>query len=175
MQHDSRPSPPPPIEPTGFFTGIQWRAIVTGVIIDVVATIVMVTAYYFGIIAKELPAQPEAAEQAFAEFWNSTDGLMMSLLIGCIGTAIGGFYAAYKAGALEMKHGALVGVGSILLGLVLQPGSEREIPDWFMGISLAAAIPAGAIGGFLAEMFMNTVGRPPQHSPKPEPQGRGAQ
>lgn len=175
MQHDSRPQPPPPIEPTGFFTGIQFRPILTGVILDVVATIVMVTAYYFGIVAKELPGQPDAAEQAFADYWNSSDGLMASLLIGCLGTAIGGFYAAYKAGMLEMKHGALVGVGSIVLGLILQPGSERQMPEWFMGLSLAAAIPAGAIGGFFAEMFKNTVGRPPQRGEGPQRDRRVAQ
>jgi hypothetical protein len=58
-----------------------------------------------------------------------------------------------------MKHGAMVGIGSIILGLLLQSGrSEREIPDWFMALSLVAAIPAGALGGFLAELFKNALG-----------------
>lgn len=162
MQHDPLQSKPAPIEPTGFFTGIQFRPIVSGVVLDTLATIAMVTAYYYGLVAKEMPNQAEAAEEAFAAYWNSNDGLMMSLLIGSLGTMIGGFYAAYKAGALEMKHGALVGVGSILLGLLLQAGgSERQTPEWFIGLSLVAAIPAGALGGFFAEMFKNAVRRSP--------------
>ncbi len=67
---------------------------------------------------------------------------------------MGGFYAAYKAGKLELKHGALVGVGSIVLGLAMQYGGEEsKLPEWFVAVSTAAAIPAGALGGFFAEMF----------------------
>ena len=62
----------------------------------------------------------------FTQYFSSTDGLIASLLLGSLGTVIGGFFAAYKAGTLEMKHGALVGMGSIVLGLVLQ-GWDRTI------------------------------------------------
>ena len=158
MQYDPhQPSPPKRIEPTGFFTGIQFRPIITGVIVDTLATFLLVTAYYALFVANELAAKGgAAAEDAFAQYWSSSEGLMASLILGSLGTLIGGFYAAYKAGTLEMKHGALVGVGSIILGLLLQFGSsESDLPDWFMAISLAAAIPAGAIGGLLAEMFKN--------------------
>ncbi len=157
MQHDPHhASRPEGIEPTGFFTGIQFRPIIIGVIVDTLATFVLVTAYYALFVAGELAAQGGAAEDAFAQYWSSSEGLMVSLILGSLGTLIGGFYAAYKAGTLEMKHGALVGVGSIILGLLLQSGSsESDLPDWFMAVSLAAAIPAGAIGGFFAEMFKN--------------------
>ena len=159
QHHDSRQANPPPIEPTGFFTGIQFRPIISGVVLDTLVTIVLVTAYYYGVVAKTMPAEGEAAEEAFAQYWNSVDGLIMSLLLGSLGTMIGGFYAAYKAGALEMKHGALVGIGSILLGLFMQAaGLLGESPEWFMALSFAAAIPAGALGGFLAEMFKSAIG-----------------
>jgi putative membrane protein (TIGR04086 family) len=161
MEYDPRQSSPPPspIEPTGFFTGIQLRAVIAGVVIDTIATIVLVTAYYSLFVAKELVAEGGIAEDAFAEYWNSSEGLVTSLLLGSLGTMIGGFYAAYKAGTLEMKHGALVGIGSIILALVFQAmGSERELPEWFMALSLVAAIPAGALGGFFAEIFKNALG-----------------
>ncbi|MGH7853870.1 MAG: TIGR04086 family membrane protein [Candidatus Binatia bacterium] len=161
MQYDpgqSNPQPSP-IEPAGFFTGIQLRPVIAGVVIDIIATIVLVTAYYSLFVAKELAAQGGVAEDAFAEYWNSSEGLVTSLLIGSLGTMIGGFYAAYKARTLEMKHGALVGIGSIILALIFQAmGSERELPEWFMALSLVAAIPAGALGGFFAEMFKNATG-----------------
>lgn len=163
MQYDPhQPSRPGRIEPTGFFTGIQFRPIIIGVIVDTLATFALVSAYYALFIAKGAVPEGRAAEDAFAQYWSSSEGLMASLILGSLGTLIGGFYAAYKAGTLEMKHGALVGVGSIVLGLLLQSGSsESDLPDWFMAISLAAAIPAGAIGGFLAEVFKNMIGASP--------------
>lgn len=167
QHHNSRPTGPAPIEPTGFFTGIQFRPIVSGVVLDTLLTIVLVTAYYYGVVAKGMPDPGDAADEAFAQYWHSVDGLMMSLMLGSLGTMIGGFYAAYKAGTLEMKHGALVGIGSILLGLILQAGgSERQTPEWFMALSLVAAIPAGALGGFFAEMFRNAFGRAARNLPE---------
>jgi putative membrane protein (TIGR04086 family) len=161
MQYDPRHStkPPSPIEPTGFFAGIQFRPIIGGVVVDTIATLALVNLYYWFFIAKELAAQGGAAEDAYDQYWNSSEGLVASLLLGSLGTVIGGFYAGYKAGELEMKHGALVGIGSIVLGLILQSASaENAIPEWFMALSFAAAIPAGALGGFFAEMFKNAIG-----------------
>lgn len=164
MQYDPKqsPMPPRPIEPTGFFTGIQLRPIVMGVIVDVVATLALTMAYFNYVVAKELAKKGVTGDDAFGEYWASSEGLVASLIIGSLGTAIGGFYAAYKAGRLEMKHGALVGIGSIALGLLLSlGGSESPLPEWFLSLSAAAAIPAGALGGFFAEMYKNLSGRPP--------------
>ena len=150
---------PKPIEPTGFFSGILFRPIVTGVIVDTLGTFVLYTGYNFLFVTKELAEKGLAGESAFAEYWLSSEGLAASLLLGSLGTLIGGFYAAFKAGTLEMKHGALVGIGSIILGLLLQTGgSDSNLPEWFMALSFAAAIPAGAMGGFFAEMLKNAKG-----------------
>ena len=159
MSYNSPMKPPARIEPTGFLTGIQFRPILVGVIVDTIATIALTSCYYAFFVAQELPAQG-GAEEAYSQYWASSDGLIASLVLGSLGTLIGGFYAAYKAGSLEMKHGALVGIGSILLGLVLQgAGSdENTLPEWFMALSFAAAIPAGALGGFFAEMVKGIVG-----------------
>ena len=160
MAQNSPLKPPSRIEPTGFLTGIQFRPILVGVIIDTIATIALTSFYYAFFVAKELSAQG-GAEDAYSQYWTSSEGLIASLVLGSLGTLIGGFYAAYKAGSLEMKHGALVGIGSILLGLVLQgAGSdENALPEWFMALSFAAAIPAGALGGFFAEMVKDILGK----------------
>jgi len=161
MQYDPHQtgSPPKPIEPTGFFTGIQFRPIIAGAVVDFIATFALVTLYYVFYIAPAAGAAG-AFEESAAKFWASTDGLVASLLLGSVGTLIGGFYAAYKSGTLEMKHGALVGVCSIILGLFLTPSSaENQTPEWFMALSFAAAIPAGALGGFFAEMFKGATGK----------------
>ena len=158
-RHSNSANPTPsPVEPTGFLTGIQLRPIVGGVVLDTISTIILFTAYYYLFIGQDLAAPGKEAEEAFAEYWNSSEGLVTSLILGSLGTMIGGFYAAYKAGTLEMKHGALVGIGAILLALIFQAmGSEREIPEWFMAVSMVAAIPSGALGGFLAEIFKNAL------------------
>jgi putative membrane protein (TIGR04086 family) len=160
MAQNSPVKPPSRIEPTGFLTGIQFRPILVGVIIDTIATIALTSFYYAFFVAKELSAQG-GAEDAYSQYWTSSEGLIASLVLGSLGTLIGGFYAAYKAGSLEMKHGALVGIGSILLGLALQgAGSdENTLPEWFMALSFAAAIPAGALGGFFAEMVKDILGK----------------
>jgi putative membrane protein (TIGR04086 family) len=161
MQYEPRQSsaPPSPIEPTGFFTGIQIRPIIIGVVIDTISTMLLTTLYYVGYVAKDLAGQGAPAEDAFSIYWSSSEGLVASLLLGSLGTLIGGCYAAYKAGKLHMKHGALVGIGSIILGLLLQSGNaESNVPEWFMALSFAAAVPAGALGGFFAEMLRNFTG-----------------
>ena len=168
MQYDPRHtnSPPAPIEPTGFFTGIQIRPILLGVVVDTIATFALISVYYAFYVEPGASKGGAVGEEA-AAYWATGEGLVATLLLGSLGTLIGGFYAAYKAGTLEMKHGALVGIGSIILGLVLQSATEESsLPEWFMALSAAAAIPAGALGGFLAEMFKNaTRGGRSAHSP----------
>ena len=80
---------------------------------------------------------------------------MIGFVIGVLGTALGGFVAAKKAGKLELKHGALVGFCSLILSFVEQSLQEEStpLPEWFRFLSIAAIIPAGALGGFLAEAF----------------------
>jgi putative membrane protein (TIGR04086 family) len=155
MQYDPHKTGAPmkPIEPTGFFTGIQFRPILTGAVVDFIASFVLAALYYGLYIAPQSGAAG-ATEEGAAQFWVSSEGLTAGLLLGSLGTLIGGFYAAYKAGTLEMKHGALVGVASIVVGLLMQSGaSDNQFPEWFMALSFASAIPAGALGGFFAEMF----------------------
>jgi putative membrane protein (TIGR04086 family) len=161
MQYDPQQTgtPPKPIEPTGFFTGIQFRPILTGAVVDFIASFVLAALYYGFYVAPNTGASGAFEEEA-AKFWVSSEGLAAGLLLGSLGTFIGGFYAAFKAGTLEMKHGALVGVASILVGLFMHSGdSESQFPEWFMALSFAAAVPAGALGGFFAEMFAGAIGQ----------------
>jgi hypothetical protein len=160
MPYDFQPSgTPKPIEPTGFFTGIKFRPILTGAVVDYIATFVL-SAFYYGFYVAPNSGAAAAFEEEAAKFWMTSEGLAAGLLLGSLGTLIGGFYAAYKAGNLQMKHGALVGVTSIIVGVVMHSGdSTSEFPEWFMALSFAAAIPAGALGGFFAEMFAGMTGK----------------
>ena len=170
MQSSQSPSynPPPPIEPTGFFSGIKIRPVIIGIVVDIIATMILSTLYYFVFVVKDLSDKGAISEKAMADYWSSTEGIMVSLVIGTLATAIGGFYAGRKAGGLEMKHGALVGVGSILTGVILQSAGENDtgINQGQLLIAYAAAIPAGALGGSVAEWARGFL------PPKPPDRGK---
>jgi putative membrane protein (TIGR04086 family) len=157
MQYDTRQTgtPPSPVEPTGFFTGVQIRPIIVGVVVDYIATYAIRYAFIFIYLAKELSKQGEVTEDQIRDYLISPEGLMIVFIIGALGTALGGFVAATKAGKLETKHGALVGFCSLIVSFIEQSLQEEStpLPEWFRFLSVLAIIPAGALGGFLAEAF----------------------
>jgi putative membrane protein (TIGR04086 family) len=157
MQYETRQTgtPPSPVEPTGFFTGIQVRPIIVGVVVDYIATYAGIYAYFFIYLAKELSKKGEVTGEQITQYMTSPEGLMIGFIIGILGTALGGFVAARKAGKLEIKHGALVGLCSLILSFIEQSLQEEStpLPDWFRFLSITAIIPAGALGGFLAQAF----------------------
>jgi putative membrane protein (TIGR04086 family) len=162
MQYDPRQTatPPSPIEPTGFFTGVQIRPIIVGVVVDYIATYAGTYAYFFIYLAKELSKQGEVTGDQITDYMTSPEGLMIGFAIGALGTALGGFVAAFKAGKLEIKHGALVGLCSLILSFIEQSLQEETVPlpQWFRFLSVLAIIPAGALGGFVAEALKGSVG-----------------
>ena len=157
MQYPPREieKPPPRIEPTGFFTGVQIRPVIVGVVVDYIATQLAMAAFIFGYLAKELSKQGEIADEAIAKYMETPEGLAAMLIIGSLGTALGGFNAARRAGALETKHGAFVGLGSLIVSFVQQAMQEQslQLPEWFNFVSVVAVIPAGALGGYVAELL----------------------
>jgi putative membrane protein (TIGR04086 family) len=157
MQYDPRQTgqPPAPVQPTGFFTGIQVRPIIVGVVVDYIATYGFTYIYFFIYLAKQLSKQGEVAGEELTRYMTSPEGLMIGFAIGALGTALGGFVAALKAGKLEIKHGALVGAASLIVSFIEQSLQEESmpLPEWFRFLSVAAIIPAGALGGFAADVF----------------------
>ena len=67
MQYDPRQTgqPPAPVQPTGFFTGIQVRPIIVGVVVDYIATYGFTYIYFFIYLAKQLSKQGEVAGEAY--------------------------------------------------------------------------------------------------------------
>ena len=162
MQLDPRRtgSPPQRIEPTGFFSGIKIRPIIVGVVVDYIATYAGMYAYFFGYLAKELSKEGEISSDTIAEYMMTTEGLLIGFAIGALGTAIGGFVAARKAGQLEIKHGGLVGFCSLIISFIEEAMREEGVPlpDWFRLLSVLAIVPAGMLGGYVAEMFKGIGG-----------------
>jgi hypothetical protein len=157
MQNNPGPTgnPPAPIEPTGFFTGVQIRPVIVGVVVDYIATQLAMAAFIFGYLAKELSKEGEVTEELIQKYLMTTEGLMAGLIIGGLCTALGGFIAARRAGVLEIKHGAFVGLGSLILSFIHQAMLEQsvQLPEWFNFVAIVAVIPAGALGGYAAAML----------------------
>lgn len=150
-------SVPSPLEPRGFFTGVRIRPIVVGAVVDYVATNVLILLYLFVYYMKDslekggLPE--EALEKALKEALASQEGLFTFIVIGALCTALGGYIAARLAKAEEIKHGALVGAVSLIIGILqtAMTGVESPVPDWFELLGYVLAIPAGALGGSFAQ------------------------
>ena len=165
MDHNPIPTstPPSPVEPTGFFTGIQILPIIVGVVVDYIATYAAMYAYFFVYLANELGKRGKVSPEVITEYMLSEEGLMIGFVIGALGTALGGFVAARRVGKLEIKHGAFVGLGSLILSAIEQAMQEDPVvlPEWFRFISVLSIIPAGALGGYVAEMLKGLGGRAP--------------
>jgi len=165
MEYQPRPTgaPPPPVEPTGFFTGVRIRPIIVGVVIDYIATYAAMYAYFFVYLANELGKRGEVSPEVITEYMLTNEGLMIGFVIGALGTALGGFVAARRAGKLEIKHGAFVGLGSLIVSAILEAMTDEpvSVPEWFRFLSVLSIIPAGALGGFVSEMLKGVGGRAP--------------
>ena len=150
MQYDTRQTgkPPSPVEPTGFFTGVQIRPIIVGVVVDYIATYAGTYAYFFIYLAKQLSKQGEVTGDQIRDYMTSPEGLMIGFVIGVLGTAVGGFVAAQKAGKLGTKHGALVGLCSLILSFIEQSLQEESasLPEWFRFLSVSGDHSGGGVG-----------------------------
>ena len=57
----------------GFFTGVQIRPIIVGVVVDYIATYAGTYAYFFIYLAKELSKQGEVTEEAVRNYMTSPE------------------------------------------------------------------------------------------------------
>ena len=157
MQYDPRQNrvPPSSIEPVGFFTGVQIFPVIIGVIVDYIATYAGMYVYFFVYVANKLAEQGDLSPEALSDYVMSHEGMMIGFAIGALGTAVGGFIAGRKAGKFQIKHGAFVGLGSLIVSFIeeMLRGEGSPMPEWFRALSILSIIPAGALGGYVAEIF----------------------
>ncbi|HZD39153.1 MAG TPA: hypothetical protein VE131_00430, partial [Terriglobales bacterium] len=96
---------PTPVEPTGFFTGVQILPIILGVLVDYVSTYVVMYGYFFLYLAPELSKNGEVAKETLVQYLSqymmSPEGLAVAFVIGTACTALGGFVAGRRAGSFE--------------------------------------------------------------------------
>ena len=78
-------------------------------------------------------------------------GVLLAIGLAC--TVFGGFVGGRRAGALQTRHGALVGLVAIMIALSTLLFASVESQD-ALGPDLLGAllsVPAGMLGGYVAE------------------------
>ncbi|MGH7845352.1 MAG: TIGR04086 family membrane protein [Candidatus Binatia bacterium] len=147
---------PPPIQPKGFFAGVQIRPIIAGAVVDYVGTslgmLLYIGLFYMGDALENNGAPEKAIQEAFQKMISSPEGLLTLFLIGILGTVLGGYVAGRLAKAEEVKHGALVGAVALILGLLQSSMADPSpVPHWYELLGYILTVPAGALGGSIAE------------------------
>lgn len=157
---------PPPIEPVGIFSGVQVRPIISGVIVDYLATFLAGIIYIMIYFGREMMEQRELAEEAINKLLASPEHLVILSAVGALCTVLGGYVAGRIAKNIEVKHGALVGLGSLILVTLEQviSGKSTSYPFWFEVLGYLIAVPAGALGGYIAQRQreLTIVSAPPE-------------
>jgi putative membrane protein (TIGR04086 family) len=140
---------------------VRIRPIVIGAVVDYLATYLLVTLYVVLYYAKEPLEKGGPSEgvidEALKEMLSSQEGVLALIVIGAFCTALGGYVAARLAKSEEVKHGALVGAVSLVLGVVqtAMAGEGTLVPQGYELLAYIIAIPAGALGGYFALHYFN--------------------
>jgi putative membrane protein (TIGR04086 family) len=150
----SFPTPPPGIEPTSIFSGLRPLPILYGALVDHVATLLAGTVLFVAFAAdRSIDLSKEISDEAVAEVLASPEFLLCSFIVGALCTVLGGYLGARRAGCQHARHGAFVGLASLLIGLLLfvLPLTAEPPPLWYDLLGAAVVVPCGAAGGWLAE------------------------
>ena len=129
------------------FRGIDVKAVFLGVAADFAATFVAMMAVMtflgIGAGAENLPEQE--ARQLIESTFQEPRYLLLSGLLGLLGTMIGGYVAAKFTDAAPLLNAACVGLFGVVLGIFL----IGESPLWFGVIGILLTLPAAVAGGVL--------------------------
>lgn len=144
---------PPPVEPVGILTGVRIRPILAGVIVDYVSTAVLGTAYLIAFSMKGGLENGDRSEETINKFLASPENLIILGIIGILCTILGGYVAGRLAEDIEVKHGTLVGLASLVLVTLQQSlfGESTPFPQWYEVVGYLVTVPAAALGGYLAQ------------------------
>lgn len=123
------------------------RAVVLGVLTDIVGSVVAMTAV--GLIVGAVLDADGVPQEALELQMHRPGFLVPSMLLGLGFTTLGGFIAGRVSGRLEVIHGAIVGAACLIVGILLWPFSTPASP-WYTAVSLLGCVPVGVLGGYLA-------------------------
>ncbi|NRA07256.1 MAG: TIGR04086 family membrane protein [Myxococcales bacterium] len=162
--------PPSPVEASGFFTGLRALPIVVGVFVDNLATMLGGLLFLSAQLERYgIRPGDELPEEVLRELHSDPTLLAASLVIGILATSLGGYAAGRMAHGHRRQHGAFVGLVGVLLGLLAYGSAvagERP-PLWYDLLGFLLMIPAGALGGALAELRSARTPKNPAEPPFP--------
>ena len=161
---------PLPTDEPGFFTGLRALPIGIGAFVDNLATMIG-GMLFLSVQVERYGIRPgdELPEEMLRALQSDPSLLAGSLMIGILATGLGGYTAARVAGEYRVRHGAFVGLVGVALGLLAfgpSPTAERP-PLWFDLLRFLALIPAGALGGALADFAAHRGAEKPVEPPAP--------
>jgi hypothetical protein len=146
-------TPPPPIEPTSVFAGLRPRSIALGLLVDLASSFAAMLILTLALVAgRDIDFGEEPSPEVLEELTASPEFLLLAFVVGTLCTALGGYVGARHAGCHHVRHGAFVGLASLLLGLLayaLMTGAPTA-PLWYDLAAFLVVVPAGAAGGWLA-------------------------
>jgi hypothetical protein len=144
------PERPPAIGAPGIFTGLRPGAILLGVVVDHLATLLASAALVAALAAREPGG--ELSEEALEALAATPEFLVASLVLGLACTALGAFVGARRAGCAFVRHGGWIAIGSALVALAgIAAGPPGPPPPlWLELAGFLLAVPAGILGGWLA-------------------------
>jgi len=129
------------------FRGIDVKAVFLGVAADFTATFVAMMAVmtFLGIGAGAPDLPEEEARQLIVSTFQEPRYLLLSGLLGLLGTMTGGYVAAKFADAAPLLNAFCVGLFGVVLGIFL----IGESPLWFGVIGILLTLPAAVAGGIV--------------------------
>lgn len=144
---------PPPIEPAGILTGLKVRPIVIGVVVDYVSTLICQLVYVSVLLGEEIFNEENLSEESINKVLTSPEHLLIFGLIGTLCVVLGGYVAGRVAKSAEVKHGAFVALVSLILATLEQviSGVAVPLPQWYQAAGYIISVPAGALGGYIAQ------------------------
>jgi len=128
---------------------VNLRAVAAGVAVDWLGTSLFVAMVWI-----VLGFSGVVDESDVETLVNSTGFLLFGTTVGILFTGAGGWVAGFMAAGEEIKHAAVTGTVSLVLGILMMVTSTGEAhpgtPFWYELISFVLPIPAAIAGGVLA-------------------------
>jgi putative membrane protein (TIGR04086 family) len=158
--------PRAPIEPEGTFDGLSVSAILLGAFVDVVATTIAASLLLLWLAPDVMSKDPAVSRKALEACHGTPAWVAGNLVLGALGTVVGAFVGARRAGQLQVRHGGWIAVTStaitFLLSLVSEPAPvETASPVWADVLAWLLILPAGMTGGALAATLPAAQNREP--------------